>query len=409
MEYAKKFLNGKGEIGDIKGANKYEEECVAKFLKKYGLEQNEKKNVLFLGGDTKGCGYIRAFMPAQKINEYSKKYNAVFATVVTIELAHWADIIIWQRQYKEVFLNFLLTAKDVGKVQIYELDDNFHEIPPSNPVYFELNPGEKKFYESLKWMSICDKMLVSNPELKEYYDTNVKVNCDIIGNCIDAEKVEKIDKLDNRIRIVWAGGHTHLKDLLIIKSAIKRIKKEYGKKVKFTMIGCNGVADFPIKKEKFIDKDGTEKERTICQHVDISIKHDKFVRWIDPVDAYVTKLNAMHFDIGLCPLEHTKFNKYKSNIKWLEYSLCGMATIASDYGPYQCIENDVDGCKIANNEESWYNAIKTLIDNKGIRTKLAENANKRVIENYDINKNWVKYEELFDKLLKEKTIERNKL
>ena len=44
-DIATQLLNNK----DIEGLQKYEAECVEKFVKKYNLRSNGKKNVLFLG------------------------------------------------------------------------------------------------------------------------------------------------------------------------------------------------------------------------------------------------------------------------------------------------------------------------------------------------------------------------
>ena len=272
----------------------------------------------------------------------------------------------------------------------------------SNPVYHNFNPGMECFYDSIKWMTTCDTMIVSTQPLKEYYNKNAGTNCTVIKNCVDVNKVPTVRKhIDNdRIRIVWGGSNTHLEDLKIIQPVIKKIKDEYGKKIKFTMIGYNGVSDVPMKYEPI---EGNDKEKKlIYQHIDLKIKYDKYIQWINPVDEYIERLSGMHFDIGLCPLKDNLFNRSKSNLKWMEYSLCEVATIASNVDAYKDINNNVDGLLVNNDENSWYLAIKKLIKEKTLRNKLAKNAKKRIIKDFDINKNWTEYEKVFDNLLNEK-------
>jgi len=399
---AEQFLNKDKTIKDLTGLQDYETECVKKFYDKYDLHNNGKKNVLFLGGDMHGCGYIRSFLPSFMVNKYSEKYNALFSFKTPIELVHWADIIIWQRQDASVFEGFLLAAKQIGKIQIYETDDNMHEIPMSNPVYFKFNPSKECFYNSVKWMTTCDAMIVSTPPLKEYYEENAGTNCTVIKNSVDITKVCTKPEIDSdRVRIVWSGSDTHLDDLKIIQPVIKRLKDEYGKKIKFTMVGYNGVSTLPFKEEEY-EENGEKKKQIIYKRVDLDMKYDKYISWIRPVDTYIERLAGMYFDIGLCPLEDTKFNRSKSNLKWLEYSLCGVATVASNVEPYKDIENGINGVIVPNDEKSWYKAIKALIENKELRNKLSKKAKESVVEKYNINENWVEYENLFDKLMEEK-------
>ena len=81
-----------------------------------------------------------------------------------------------------------------------------------------------------------------------------------------------------------------------------------------------------------------------------------------PFEVWPSKLLSMRLDIGLAPLRKTYFNKCKSNIKWMEYSI---ANIPGVYSPtiYQMDNKTFDGNfgQIAENEDQWYRCLKNYI------------------------------------------------
>jgi len=82
------------------------------------------------------------------------------------------------------------------------------------------------------------------------------------------------------------------------------------------------------------------------------------------------------------------FISHNSNIKWLEYSLSGIATIAEDFGPYQCIRNGEDGY-LAN--RNWDELIEHLMNDESERERIVRNAQERIRKEYSIENtvhNW---------------------
>jgi glycosyltransferase involved in cell wall biosynthesis len=107
----------------------------------------------------------------------------------------------------------------------------------------------------------------------------------------------------------------------------------------------------------------------------------------------------LQFDIGIAPLETTEFTDSKSNIKWQEYSLMGIPTIASDTGPYQdSIKHASTGYLVKNTMDDWYKAFKLLIENESLRRKIGEKAKEEVINNWSLEKNWHKIKDGLEQL-----------
>jgi len=118
-----------------------------------------------------------------------------------------------------------------------------------------------------------------------------------------------------------------------------------------------------------------------------------------PFDSFYVVLSQLDAYIGLAPLTTLPFNKSKSNLKFLEYSYQGIATVASDFGPYAgTIEDGETGLLVRDNRD-WYNAIRNLIDDEAEHDRLVKNAKKFVENHYDIRENYKLWKQAIDEVL----------
>ena len=78
---------------------------------------------------------------------------------------------------------------------------------------------------------------------------------------------------------------------------------------------------------------------------------------------------------GIIPLDATGFNRCKSAIKFIDYSLAGVPSVCSRVEPYLgYVVPGVTGILCANDTDSWVQAIAALIDNPEQRQRLAKAA-----------------------------------
>src|SRR5439155_12656725 len=83
----------------------------------------------------------------------------------------------------------------------------------------------------------------------------------------------------------------------------------------------------------------------------------------------------LRVDIGLAPLHDTPFNRAKSDIKYLEYSATGAATMASPLAPYETSVHEDRGMLIRDNTpDAWSAALGRLVDDPPWQQRLARNA-----------------------------------
>lgn len=329
---------------------------------------------LILPSDNGGCGNYRMIIPANIIAQNNLAELTISFTV-SDELMQWADLIIWQRQYKPELLEFAKKYKALGKKQIFELDDDLFSITPANPAYKHYPNAVLK--QLIEFIKTCDAVTCSTEPLKQVlqqYHNKVYV----LPNCILSNYMIPPNPIKDEIRVGWIGSAHHHDDLKYAVHAIKEVQSKY-KNVKLVFMG--GTID------KYFDMfDKTRLE---------------YHPWVDFKD-YYDKLNSLNLHIGLAPIEDNKFNISKSNLRWLEYSLCGAATIASDVYPYSnAIENDKDGIIVKKNKHTeWIKSLTNLIENPNKINELCLNSQIKVRKEHDYYKNiesWLNtYNEVLD-------------
>ena len=84
--------------------------------------------------------------------------------------------------------------------------------------------------------------------------------------------------------------------------------------------------------------------------------------------------------MGVAPLVDDAYNRARSELHWLEYSLAGAATVASalDGGPYDPIRHGVDGL-LAGSPDEWARHLAALAASPALREDLAGAARERVL------------------------------
>jgi glycosyltransferase involved in cell wall biosynthesis len=94
-------------------------------------------------------------------------------------------------------------------------------------------------------------------------------------------------------------------------------------------------------------------------------------------EAFIDKLKDLGWWIGIAPLEDTRFNRCKADTKWVEYSLAGMAVVASDLPVYERACSGGGGV-LAQGEDAWYAALNGLIRDGARRRAMVETAREKL-------------------------------
>lgn len=328
------------------------------------------KRIYMNSFDDWGCGHYRAKLPV--LNCYSDMREKGVNLILERELHSnecYYDAYILHRCPVENSIFFMQTIQKNGKKFVLEIDDDIFNIP-------EWMPSDE--YKNPKWslkraVDMCDEIWAATPTLAATFNKPEKTY--VLPNLVDCNSFLESQPHTDQIRILWMGSMWHDRDIDQLTNPVIRIIKEFGDKVQFLFWGClpTAFADY--------NRIPGQNMAVLTQKKDFGAS----LIYLEglPFKFYYDRLIKLGPCIGLAPLYDCTFNDSKSNLKYLEYTMAGAATIACDLLPYKCIENEVDGLLVEPHDENgWYEAIKRMIEDNDLRNKLVSNAQSKVRELY---------------------------
>jgi len=350
------------------------------------------KKILVALGDFLGCGYYRCGIPFKELSE-NYNFDFTLTNYITPEITQKYDALVLQRQHAEGVLKNIEVYKQLrpdGKI-IFEVDDNLHDLPASNPVKGLYYHGSEATSNMEKMLKISDLMTVSTESLKREYTKHIN-NIHVCYNSFDPkilsqlEDIEKITVDPDRLRIGWAGSSTHVDDFKEIMKPLLEIMYEFPK-VDFVFIGPSMMGLFPRNLHSRIKNMGDTFPRDAKGNP---------AQWGEknPTIEYYKLLIKSNLDIAIAPIQSVVFNSCKSYIKLIEYGIAGIPFVASNFGPYAKFvghnswfdrANQV-GLTAESNSE-WKKALRELINNHSLRDTLRENNKNNVLKNHSIKSN----------------------
>ena len=77
---------------------------------------------------------------------------------------------------------------------------------------------------------------------------------------------------------------------------------------------------------------------------------------------YPQKLASLDLDVAIAPLENNQFNDCKSNLRLLEYGICGYPVICSNSRAFS--ESNLPVTIVKNKYKNWIDAIRGHINDR---------------------------------------------
>lgn len=364
--------------------------------------------------DNLACNHYRILSPLSKIHELGLAEvrlvkESEIANESVINLAMTSDVLVFQRPATEAWFRFIKTMRKNGKIVVSDYDDDPFNTSPLNPFYqyvgveefeWQWSDGTKEMLWSENMVSAGGYKIFNierNINHRDMFRLNFKksdmVTCTtdilrqeflklnpnvvVLPNLINKNFFpEKPDFNKKEFRIGWQGGASHYEDLYMIKDVVKEVLTKHSD-IKFCYFGDMRFTG--------LFKDSPQDQ--IEWHP-----------WVNH-NTYPYKLALMNLDVGLCPLVDNVFNRNKSAIKWMEYSMFDIATVASDIPPYSpVITNGQDGLLVK--DDAWVDAIFDLYSNSEKRKKIARNAYENVMANHNIETKAHLWVDAYQKLMK---------
>ncbi len=342
------------------------------------------------------CTVYRNFNPMKYAEDISVMYvskvgtqidfNPLKRKVTSIKIdaqpIEWADVVVFSRHYDQTALLGSLTevAEKMGKLVVYETDDLLQKVEDNIGKHAYDPHGIKKQLEFVNWViPKADLVTVTTPYLGNFYKENMKANAiAVLPNYYDPDHWKhlyaykklrdfwrKKVKGDKVVRIGWQGGNNHfLKNFNYLVDPLNALHKKYGAKFQFVCLSGQHPG---------LDLFGGEKDKR--KFLDFDLEHREGVH----VYKFPKALAELDLDIGLIVVEDNEFSRGKSNIKWMEYSILGIPSIASRCEPYL----NTNAVLVDNTPESWFKALEDLLLNEEKRAKIGEEA-RRMIQDFNI-------------------------
>jgi glycosyltransferase involved in cell wall biosynthesis len=288
-----------------------------------------------------------------------------------LRLASSYDIIFIQREAYLIGSTFFERRyKKSGAKIVFDFDDAIWlmNVSDVNRKFAWIKRPSK----TAEIIAMSDIVIAGNNYLAEYARTYNKNVC-IIPTTVDTDKFQpkKYPIANDRICIGWTGSHTTIKHFELAIPVLKELKKLYGDRIYFKVIGDSSYT---------------------CS--ELNIKGEKW-----STDTEVEDL--LEIDIGLMPLPDDIWSKGKCGLKSLEYmSLCIPAVISPVGVNTEIIQDGVNGY-LANTNEEWLNKLSTLINSAELRKQIGERGRETVVEKYSVRSQRDRYLTLFNDLTKE--------
>jgi tetratricopeptide (TPR) repeat protein len=197
--------------------------------------------------------------------------------------------------------------KQLKKLTIYEISDEFEDVPPSSPAWgFYQQSNNLLLMKRLA--HYCDALQFQSPELRRKYGY-LNSHCCVFPNQILVTPPERGKKAERTVIVGWGGSISHLHDMAEISDRLVHWIMSRDD-VQLYLMCADEIW------ELFEDLPSYRKRRFAT----------------GSIDDYYNFISLL--DIGIAPLQDTPFNASRSDLKVLEYAANGVVPVVQATGPY---------------------------------------------------------------------------
>jgi len=311
---------------------------------------------------TPGVSYYRCLLPARYLPGQMVKFDLdrigwdmdyELGDVHGLRLPLHRGVAVWSYLGDDARARVACALQDQGVRTLMECDDNYTQGPKKWGVNWADTHQEAQgvigySHEQNRYLAnLMDGMIVSTPYLAEVYG-EFNDNVYVCRNSIDPfDWNDILPQKHDDLRIVYAGSNVHVFDYPLVNKALKWAHRQPG--VESWIWGFDPPPSYRGNVEG----------------------------WVDGLDEY--RKNLARFDIGLCPLQDTPWNRSKSDIKAIEYAMAGVLPIVARTEAYAPWWRDLGWEYVAQTENEWQEIIRHLVKNYDEVVSAAAAAKKYVI------------------------------
>lgn len=290
--------------------------------------------------DDGACGNYRIAWPFAAMTDAG--FDVRQAHVMSPQEMIDAELTVCQRVTLPIPARVMTTAAQHGAKLAFETDDLLWRVDPTNSTFAQFQVKEIRAAIEEAVEASIGFVVSTKPLAEEVRVRYPGMPVAVLENGVPDYMIGMEREEHDGVRIVWAGSPTHGGD--------------FGKDVKY---GLKKVAQRTDAEVHCLGYDYS-KQLGVAAHV---------VPWSDDMRSF--HLGLGRFDIGLCPLAPTRFNRAKSGIKAMEYQAAGVVPVATDCAAYrEVIEDGVTGFLVKTQWE-WADRLTQLSQDHALRAQMS--------------------------------------
>ncbi|MFC4161825.1 glycosyltransferase [Chitinimonas lacunae] len=305
------------------------------------------------------CSYIRLLQPLSH-PAIADRYDISFGLTMT---ERPVDAVILERVWMPTGINWQQAEELVWQIRaagarlIYTLDDNLVDLGIDSP--------QRGFPSDLdrnvvRWLiREADGVIVSTEALARRF-AGLNHNILVVPNQLDerlfpSELASRPER--DKLVIGYMGTFSHQADFAMVLEALRALLHDYPGRTRFEFIGVTtNPAIFELLR-------GYDFDALSCGD---DYHYPNFIRWAG---------RQLDWDIGIAPLRDERFNRYKSDIKYLDYGLLGIPAVYSDMPIYRdSVRDGETGLLAAADVDAWYRALQRLVEEDALRQSIRRQA-----------------------------------
>lgn len=305
-------------------------------------------------------GVLRPLADLERQGEIKLRVRLSSLTILISHDINWCDVAVFCRNCEIKDLSVLYELKRKGKKIVYEIDDNFEEIPLTTYIglhhraFFRLHVLKRFFSLSEVTRVYSDRIfqrVVSHgghPQvIRSYFDRS-------IVNGLSRRTPDGVT------RIAYPTGRIDDDKLEeTVFSAVRVILEKHAGKIEFHLW-----------------RSSVPRQLSGVSGVVLN-------KGVRSYEKFIQSFFQAGFDIGLAPGVDTPFFHSKTNNKYREFGGCGVAGIYSNFPPYtNSVTHEYSGLLVGGSTEEWVAAIERLMLDVKLRAWIVKNAAYDVRSNY---------------------------
>jgi GT2 family glycosyltransferase/glycosyltransferase involved in cell wall biosynthesis len=276
-------------------------------------------------------------------------------------LSRDADLVLVQRTALEPAAaeDFIAALHDRGAPLALDLDDHLLIKGRDDPDYGPHQEALAALIDAARVVLVSTERLA---DALRHQAREVALVPNLLDERLFLSGVEKrprasSEPADRPLRLVYVGSTTHADDLAMLRPVMAELARRSPGAFELNVVG--------------VEPSGPDQEwyrRVVVP--DQCKPYPRFVRWL--------RLQRPGWDVAVAPLRDTEFNRYKSDLKFLEYAALGLPSVYSDREPYATVGDRRTGLKVSDATEAWIDALTALAGNPELRESIAEEAFREV-------------------------------